>query len=115
MKDFMLIFIGKEYTDLGMSPEEMQQRMGNWFEWSEKMNANKVEHDGHALHGNVRRINGENRTITDLASADVKELVGGYYIIKAKDLDAATEIAKDFPDYDLGSTCEVREVMVFDQ
>lgn len=115
MKDFMLIFIGKEYTDLGMSPEEMQQRMGNWFEWSQKMNANGVEHEGHALHGQVRRLSGNDRTITDLASADVKELVGGYYIVKAKDLAAATEIAQGFPDYDLGSTCEVREVMVFDQ
>ena len=63
MKDFMLIFIGKEYTDLGMSPEEMQQRMGNWFAWSEKMNANGVEHAGHALHGQIRRLSGNERTV----------------------------------------------------
>jgi hypothetical protein len=43
----------------------------------------------------------------------VKELVGGYYVVKVKDREAAIEVAKDFPDFDLGSTVEIREVVVF--
>lgn len=31
MKDFMLIFIGETYADMGLSPEELQERMGKWF------------------------------------------------------------------------------------
>lgn len=114
MKDFMLIFIGADYADLGLSPEEMQQRMGKWFEWDTKMNEAGIKHDGEALQAPVRRVSGAERTVTDLASSEVKELVGGYYIVKAKDLEAATEIAQGFPDYDLGSIVEIREVMVFD-
>ena len=57
----------------------------------------------------------ENRTVTDLTSAEVKEIVGGYYLIEAKDFDAVEEIAQDFPDYDLGNTVEIREIMVFDR
>ena len=37
MKEFMMIFVGKNYEDLGLSPEEMQSSMGKWFAWSEKM------------------------------------------------------------------------------
>lgn len=27
MKDFMMIFIGADYTDLGLSPEDLQNRI----------------------------------------------------------------------------------------
>ena len=70
---------------------------------------------GNALTPNIRRVVGENRTVTDLTSAEVKEIVGGYYLVEAKDFDAVQDIAQDFPDYDLGGTVEIREVMVFDR
>ncbi|CAL2102656.1 conserved protein of unknown function [Tenacibaculum sp. 190130A14a] len=115
MKEFMMIFVGTEYADLGLSPEEVQNRMGKWFAWSEKMEKQGIVKHGNALTPQIRRIVGKNRTVTDLTSAEVKEIVGGYYIIEAKDFDAVQEIAQDFPDYDLGNTVEIREVMVFDQ
>ncbi|SNQ42198.1 YciI family protein [Cellulophaga lytica] len=115
MKDFMLIFIGKEYTDLGLSPEQMQERMGKWFAWNQKMQKEGVVKHGEALHPEVRQISGPNRTVTDRTAAELKEIVGGYYVVKANDLDHACKIAQDFPDYDLGNTVEVREVLVFDE
>ncbi|MEM1123495.1 MAG: YciI family protein [Bacteroidota bacterium] len=116
MKDFMLLFIGADYSDLGLSPEEIQQRMGKWFAWDEKMTAAGVTiKGGEALHAPVRRVAGPERIVTDLASSEVKELVGGYYIVRAADLEGATAIAQDFPDYDLGSMVEIREIVVFDQ
>ena len=114
MKQFMMIFIGQEYTDLGLSPEEMQNRMNKWFAWSQKMEEAGISHEGEALTSTIRRISGVERTAKDLTSTELKEIVGGYYIVKAKDFDEVEEIAKDFPDYDLGSTVEIREVMVFD-
>lgn len=115
MKDFMLIFIGKDYSEMGLSPEQMQERMGKWFAWNGQMEAQGVVKHGDALHPEVRHISGPNRTVTDRTVAELKEIVGGYYIVKAKDLEAACEIAQGYPDYDLGGTVEVREVMVFDQ
>ncbi len=115
MKDFMMIFIGADYGDIGLSPEEMQGRMGKWFAWHEKMSQQGIVKSGEALTAQVRRISGKERTVTDLPSAEIKELVGGYYVITAKDFDEVQEIAQDFPDYDLGSTVEIREIMVFDQ
>lgn len=115
MKEFMMIFIGADYGELGLSPEELQNRMGKWFTWTDKMaNAGVLDH-GHALTPQIRRVVGESRTVTDLTAAEVKEIVGGYYIVKAKDFDAVQAIAQDYPDYDLGGTVEIREVMVFDR
>lgn len=115
MKKFMLVFLGADYTTRGLSPEEMQQRMGKWFAWNQKMqDAGQVE-TGHALNGaKVRQVAGPSRTVTDRAGSEVKELIGGYYIVHAADFDAAEVIAADFPDYDLGGTVEIREVMVFE-
>mgnify|MGYP000023524274 CR=1 FL=1 len=114
MKQFMMIFIGTEYEDLGLSPEELQTRMGKWFAWHEKMEEAGIVVSGDALTPQIRRITGKNRTVSDLNSTELKEIVGGYYVIKAKNFDAVQEIAQDFPDYDLGSTVEIREIMVFD-
>ncbi len=115
MKDFMLLFISQSYSELGLSPEEMQARMGKWFAWNSKMTEQGIVKEGDALQDNVRRVSGANRTITDRTGAEVKELVGGYYVVSAKDLEEATKIAEGYPDYDLGGTVEIREVMVFDQ
>ncbi|MEL6811255.1 MAG: YciI family protein [Bacteroidota bacterium] len=115
MKEFMMIFIGADYSDMGLSPEEVQNRMGKWFAWHEKMEAQGIVKHGHALHPGIRQIRGKDRTVTDITSAELKEIVGGYYIIDAKDFDHVQEIAQDFPDYDLGSTVEIREVVVFDE
>jgi len=111
----MLIFLGADYQTRGISPEEMQTRMGKWFAWNTKMEEDGVLVNGHALESKtVRHVSGADRTVTDRAGSEIKELIGGYYIVKAADLDGAMKIAEDFPDYDLGGTVEIREVMVFD-
>lgn len=115
MKDFMMIFTGADYTDLGLSPEELQTRMGKWFAWGNKMQEQGILKGGEALTPQIRRVAGKNRTVTDLTSAEVKEIVGGYYTVSAKDFDDVVKIAQDFPDYDLGGTVEIREIMVFDR
>ncbi|WP_299552597.1 YciI family protein [Seonamhaeicola sp.] len=115
MKEFMMIFVGADYADLGLSPEELQTRMGKWFAWNDKMSQAGILRGGNALTPQIRRVVGKNRTVTDLTSAEVKEIVGGYYLVEAKDFDSVQEIAEDYPDYDLGGTVEIREIMVFDR
>lgn len=111
----MLIFLGTNYQTMGLSPEQMQARMGNWFKWSQKMQEDGVYVDGHALESTtVRHVTGSDRTVTDRSGSEVKELVGGYYIVKAADFDGAMKIAESYPDYDIGGTVEIRQVMEFD-
>ncbi|MCB0600773.1 MAG: hypothetical protein KDC28_06080 [Saprospiraceae bacterium] len=37
--------------------------------------------------------------------------MGGYFIVKANSLAEAAELSKGFPDFHLGGSVEVREVM----
>ncbi len=115
MKDFMMIFIGADYQELGLSPEELQSRMGKWFAWGQKMEAQGILKGGEALIPTVKRIVGQDRTVSDGPFEDSKEIIGGYYTVSAKNADAVVAIAQDYPDYDLGGTVEIREVMVFDR
>ncbi len=114
MKKFMMIFIGADYSELGLSPEDIQERMGKWFAWNQKMQEQGIVETGEALTPQVTRISGKDRTVTDNLALESKELVGGFYVFKAQDIEAAKKVAMDFPDFDLGGTVEVREVMVFD-
>ncbi len=52
-----------------------------------------------------------NNVITDGPYAEVKEMVGGYLIVKANTLDEAVEIAKSCPNLIYGGNVEVRSVM----
>ena len=115
MKDFMMIFIGADYQEFGLSPEELQTRMGKWFAWNEKMQKQGIVKGGEALVPSVKRVSGPKRTVTDAPLIEGKELIGGFYIVQAENADAVVKIAEDYPDYDLDGTVEIREVLVFEQ
>ncbi len=71
---------------------------------------------GHALQSTatattVRVRDGKTLT-TDGPFAETREQLGGYYLVEAKDLDEAIQIAARIPSARLGSI-EVRPVMVF--
>jgi len=110
----MMIFLGADYQELGLSPEQMQERMGRWFAWHQKMTEKGVMKHGNALHAGGKRVSGPNRVVTDGPFVESKEWVGGYYVVQATDYDEVVKIAEDFPDYDLGGAVEIREVIVFD-
>jgi hypothetical protein len=113
MKEYMMVFLGADYGHLGLSPEEVQGQMGKWFAWGDKMAAAGILVNGEALTPVGKRISGPDRLITDSPSAESKEIIGGFYVFKAESMDAAMEVAKDYPDFDLGGTVEVREVLKF--
>jgi hypothetical protein len=48
--------------------------------------------------------------ITDGPFADTKEVFGGFYLLEADDLDAATELAAQIPAARLGGSVEIRPV-----
>ena len=112
-KEFMLIFIGVDYKEMNLSMEEIEKRAKSWMSWQQKMGESGIMQSGNALQSPLKRISGSDRTITDRISVEAKEIIGGYYIVKAKDFDDALKIAEDYPDYDLGGTVEIRELMYY--
>jgi hypothetical protein len=73
---------------------------------------------GEALHPTptattVRVRNGKVST-TDGPFAETKEQLGGFYLIEAKDLNDAIQVASRIPSARLGSI-EIRPIVVFDE
>jgi hypothetical protein len=113
MQDFMFIFRrGSDSSDL--SPEEMQNNMQMWFQWVDQLKAKNIYVSGEALTPAGKTIGGKKALITDGPFAESKELVGGYFVVKAGSLDEAVEIAKGYPDFVFNGVVEVREVMKFE-
>jgi len=109
----MLIFRGGSDA-VTLSPEESQQQMQKWFEWVGELQGKGIYTAGEALTPEPGKVVTRGKIVTDGPFAESKELIGGYFIVKADSLEAATEIAKSSPDLPYGGTVEVRDVVVFD-
>ena len=112
MQKFMLLY-RNDKDDPTPSPEEMQAMVNAWNIWE-----GKLKEGGHYVGGDALGYQG--RTIapsgshTDGPYAEIKELIGGYNIINAKDLDQACELAKGCPILQANGSIEVRDVMIFE-
>lgn len=67
---------------------------------------------GAALQSSTTATSIRDSVVTDGPFAETKEVLGGYYLVEADDLDAALAIAKDVPARFGG--VEVRPLMTFD-
>ena len=112
MKDFMFIFRGATEV-YEFSPEQMQNHMQKWFTWVNDLKAKNIYVAGQPLIPGGKTVSGKKAVVTDGPFAESKELVGGFFLIKAENLEEATEIAKACPDLELDGAVEVREVMKF--
>jgi len=109
MKDFMFIFRGAGQPDF--SPEQMQQHMQKWFAWIDELKAKNLYVAGEPLTPAGKTVKGPKALVTDGPFTESKELVGGFFLLKANSLEEATELAKGCPDLPLGGSVEVREIM----
>jgi hypothetical protein len=108
MAKYMMIFRG---GDLPSSPQDIQKHMQKWMTWFEGLTRDGIyQGQGAPLEREGKVVRGSRKAISDGPYAEAKDLVGGYSIIEAKDLDAAVEIAKGCPTYDVNGTVEVRPV-----
>ena len=105
----MFLFRGGDVSKL--SPQAQEDQMGKWLAWVEKLTKDGRYIAGEPLLPGGKTISGAKKTVTDGPFAESKEVIGGFFIIEAKNYDEAIHIAKDSPDYELGGSVEVREVM----
>jgi hypothetical protein len=109
MASFMLIFRGGDGS--GDSPEQMQQHMQKWLAWFEGLTrAGVYTGQGAPLEQTGKVVRGTRKTVSDGPFAEAKDLVGGYAIVEARDLEAAVEIARGCPTYEKDGAVEVRPV-----
>jgi hypothetical protein len=110
MEKFVYLFKGGVDNTQTVSPEAMQAHMQKWNEWMQKLVKDGNMLGGDPLHPNGKRISGTKKVVTDGPFAETKEVVGGYLLINANDLNQATEIAKGCPILEVDGQVEVRQV-----
>lgn len=104
----MMLFLGGDYSEL--SPEEVDRRMKLWQVWMEDLRNKDLYLNGRALQPQAKRVKGEGDVVTDGPFVEAKELVGGYIVFKARDMEHALSLTDGYPDFDLGGEVEVREI-----
>ena len=116
MKYLCLIY-ESEQSWATMTKEEGDAIMGEYFAFTDTYRASGQVVAGNALQPTstattVRVRNGKIST-TDGPFAETREQLGGYYLVEAKDLNEAIQVASKIPAVRTGSI-EVRPIVEFD-
>ncbi len=94
------------------SPDQMQKTMEKWIAWMKELGANgHLKDRGNPLERSGKVVKGHEKSVTDGPYAESKDVVGGYTLIEARDLDQAVELSKGCPIFEFGGSVEVRPVM----
>jgi hypothetical protein len=110
---YMLLIHDDPSAWAGMSEEQVNALMGEYFAYSDAIRTEGIFVAGDALQGRdtaytVRMRDGE-RIVADGPFAETKEIVGGYYVVDCATLDQALDAAARIPSARFG-TIEVRPV-----
>lgn len=108
MANFLFLFRRSPNPEKA-SPEEMQVIMQKWMSWVDDLKKKGVYKAGEPLLPTGKTLHKDN-VVTDGPFAEGKELVGGFFIVDAPDIDAAIDMAKACPDLPRGGTVEVRDI-----
>ncbi|MGB0932377.1 MAG: YciI family protein [Chitinophagales bacterium] len=109
MKEFMMLFRHVPSTVIP-SQEDIAAEIKKWHDWiggvaaqGKFVSTNQLSYEGRLVKpGNI---------VTDGPYAEVKEIIGGYMVVKAEDYDEAIEIAKNCPILGTGGHVEIRDFM----
>ena len=108
MSEFTYLFRGRAAS---ASPEQAQKTMEKWFAWFKDLGAQgHIKDPGHPLEPTGKVVKGTQKIVNDGPYAESKDVVGGYIIVEAKDLDHAVELSKGCPIFEVGGSVEVRPI-----
>lgn len=114
MKEFMFLYRGGDQKWMtSASAEEKQAVMAKWGAWLGALGEKgQLVAGGSPLEHAGKRLLKKDGVLTDIASAEVKELVSGYSIIKADSFEQAAAIARECPIFRMeGAQVEIRVVL----
>lgn len=113
MTQFMLLLYDNPAAFANVTPEQMQQVIQEYSAWMQKIGkegrlvgGEKLKDEG----GKVLRTEGKQVKVVDGPYSETKEVIGGYFIINAKNYNEAVEVSKTCPHMKYGAKIEVREV-----
>lgn len=111
MKQFLLLLHEDIEKMENLSPKEMEELANTHMTWAEKLAESGHLISGDGLQQKGVLISGKNAVIKDGPYLESKEIIGGYYLLQAKNLETIVELAKECPCHIWGGTTEVRQIM----
>jgi hypothetical protein len=110
MAEFILL-IREDLSKYPMPEAELKSLTNAHTQWAKDLSKRGIFKTGYGVDHNGKVLGLVKGKLTAKPIKDVKEGIGGFYIIEAEDLDAAVEIAKECPTYKTGDQMEVRPLM----
>ena len=111
-KKYAILLYGTGEGIAALPEAERAAHMKQWEAWIGKLSADGVYGGGDPLDPVAKTIGGKAAKVRDGFFVPNKEhAIGGYIFVEAPSLDAAVEIAKGCPTFELDGNVEVREVM----
>ncbi len=104
----MYLFRENVAANQSASPEAMQAELQKWMQWSDKLGQQGKLDGGEPLLPLGKVVS--RQSITDGPYVEGKEIIGGYMIVHAKNLDEAVELSRSCPIFDAGGLVEVRPI-----
>ena len=115
MEKFIYLFRGGEnHAHNANDSEVAMKNMQAWGAWMQDMQQKGILAGGEPLQPTGKQVTGTKKVVTDGPFIEAKEIVGGYLIVNAKDINAAVEISKGCPVLDLDGKIEVRPIQKMD-
>jgi hypothetical protein len=114
MAQFVYLFRSDEqqHRQAMGSPQLMQQTMQKWMAWMQGLSEEgHIKDRGQPLERAGRLVKGKAKAVTDGPYAETKDIVGGYLLLEAKDLDQAEQLSKGCPIFESGGIVEIRPIM----
>lgn len=114
MKDFLLILRteGNVWSDL--SPEQLQKHMEHGMAYIQKLMTEGKLKSASPVDKGSRLVTENNGAMKDGPFNETKEVIAGYYLIVAGDIEEAVTIAKANPIFrDIPTRIEVHPMMAF--
>jgi len=95
-----------------LSAEQRQKLVIRWNDWYDGLARRGKAVEGQPLEMEIRLVSGPGGArVIDGPFAEAKEAIGGYVKLLARDMDEATEIARQHPGLDYGLQIEVRQMV----
>jgi hypothetical protein len=108
--DYMLLFRGTNW-DKGLSPEQLQKVVADWYAWFNGLMEQGKAIGGHPLQNQGKLVSGrKGRSVADGPFAESKEAIAGYFYLQVADENEAIAIAQQCPGLEYGAVVEVRPV-----
>lgn len=110
MEKFIFLFRGGNTHISTANSKAAMDIIQTWNDWMKGLAEKGILAGGDALQVSGKHLKGTNKVVSDGPYAEGNEMVGGYLIINAKDINDAVELSKGCPIFNEDGSVEVRPI-----